>query len=123
MAEDSSSAGESGYQMENALGDTLETERRGCGIAKEDFSLAKNFALPGEGRKLQIGANAGNAFNRHTGWFLNGAVVRLDSGLSAGYRRVELFRFTRTCSSESHTIGFHQLGTHTYEATCRARSS
>src|SRR3984957_11417579 len=74
MAEDSSSAGESGYQMENALGDTLETERRGCGIAKEDFSLAKNFALPGEGRKLQIGANAGNAFNRHTWWFLNGAV-------------------------------------------------
>jgi hypothetical protein len=49
--------------MENALGDTLETERRGCGIAKEDFSLAKNFALPGEGRKLQIGANAGNAFS------------------------------------------------------------
>ena len=60
--------------MENALGDTLETERRGCGIANEDLSLAKNFALPGEGRKLQIGANAGNAFNRHTWWFLNGAV-------------------------------------------------
>jgi hypothetical protein len=57
------------------LGDTLqETERRGCGIANEDLSLAKNFALPGEGRKLQIGANAGNAFNRHTWWFLNGAV-------------------------------------------------
>jgi hypothetical protein len=75
MAEDSSSAGESGYQMENALGDTLqETERRGCGIANEDLSLAKNFALLGEGRKLQIGANAGNAFKRHTGWFLNGAV-------------------------------------------------
>jgi hypothetical protein len=32
------------------LGDTLiETERRGCGIANENLSLAENFDLPGEG--------------------------------------------------------------------------
>jgi hypothetical protein len=67
------------------LGDTLiETERRGCGIANENLSLAKNFDLPGEGHRFRIGADASNVFNRHTWWFMNGAVGTAGFGQFSG---------------------------------------
>jgi len=57
------------------LGNTLiETERRGCGVANENLSLAKSFNLHSDRYRFRIGADASNAFNRHTWWFMNGAV-------------------------------------------------
>jgi hypothetical protein len=67
------------------LGNTLiETERRGCGIANENLSLSKTFELPGEGHSFRIGADASNAFNRHTWWFMNGAVGTAGFGQFGG---------------------------------------
>lgn len=67
------------------LGDTLiETERRGCGIANENLSISKDFALWNESSKLKFGADASNIFNRHTWWFMNGAVGTAGFGRFGG---------------------------------------
>jgi hypothetical protein len=67
------------------LGDTLtETARRGCGIANENLSVAKDINLPGEGHKLRIGADAANVLNRHTWEMLQGTVGTSSFGQFAG---------------------------------------
>jgi hypothetical protein len=67
------------------LGNTfIETERRGCGIANENLSLAKNFNLHGDERRFRIGADASNVFNRHTWSFMGGAVGTASFGQFGG---------------------------------------
>jgi hypothetical protein len=88
------------------LGDTLiETECRGCGIANENFSLAKNFTIWSENR-FRIGADASNAFIRHTWWFINGAVGPTGFGRCGVVSRLSgRFRFTVSSFSKWQTSG------------------